>query len=130
MAYTKTTWVNDSAPALDADNLNKIEQGIYDADTLATALQNYINKNIQAGTTTTTVTAPANGYVDGSVTYDTPMDSTATVVATLYSASTAGAIGSLSISILSQTKNGFTYRVFNAGSTARTPSIRWIAVAK
>ena len=30
MAYTKTTWVNNSAPAISAENLNKIEQGIYD----------------------------------------------------------------------------------------------------
>lgn len=30
MAYTKTNWVNDSTPAINADNLNKIEQGIYD----------------------------------------------------------------------------------------------------
>lgn len=29
--YDKTTWVNDSAPAIDATNLNKIEQGIADA---------------------------------------------------------------------------------------------------
>ena len=29
MAYTKTTWINGSAPALSADNLNKIEDGIY-----------------------------------------------------------------------------------------------------
>lgn len=29
MAYTKTTWVNEGPPAIDADNLNKIEQGIY-----------------------------------------------------------------------------------------------------
>ena len=31
MAYTKTTWVNDTSPAINATNLNKIEQGIYDA---------------------------------------------------------------------------------------------------
>lgn len=31
MAYTKTAWVNDNVPALDSVNLNKIEQGIYDA---------------------------------------------------------------------------------------------------
>lgn len=30
MAYTKTNWINDSTPAINADNLNKIEQGIYD----------------------------------------------------------------------------------------------------
>lgn len=40
MAYTKTTWVNDSAPYLNATNLNKIEQGIQDAHTTAdTAVQ-------------------------------------------------------------------------------------------
>ena len=33
MAYNKTTWVNNQAPALDADHLNHIEQGIYDAHT-------------------------------------------------------------------------------------------------
>lgn len=31
MSYTKTTWVNDSPPDINAANLNKIEQGIYDA---------------------------------------------------------------------------------------------------
>lgn len=31
MAYTKTNWVNDSSPYIDAANLNKIEQGIEDA---------------------------------------------------------------------------------------------------
>lgn len=30
MAYTKTIWVNDNEPDIDADNLNKMEQGIYD----------------------------------------------------------------------------------------------------
>lgn len=32
MSYTKTQWVNDQAPAINATNLNKIEQGIYDND--------------------------------------------------------------------------------------------------
>ena len=31
MAYVKTTWVNDSPPDINAENLNKMEQGIYDA---------------------------------------------------------------------------------------------------
>lgn len=31
MSYTKTNWSNNVAPALSATNLNKIEQGIYDA---------------------------------------------------------------------------------------------------
>lgn len=35
MAYTKTTWVNDSQPAISAENLNNIENGISALDTLA-----------------------------------------------------------------------------------------------
>lgn len=36
MAYTKTVWVNNQAPAINADNLNKIEQGIFDTDAAIT----------------------------------------------------------------------------------------------
>ena len=32
MSYTKTTWVNGGAPAIDADHLNNIEDGIYNND--------------------------------------------------------------------------------------------------
>lgn len=32
MAYIKTVWVDDSVPAINASNLNKIEQGIYEID--------------------------------------------------------------------------------------------------
>ena len=35
MAYEKTTWVNNQAPALDAEHLNKMEEGIAGADTMA-----------------------------------------------------------------------------------------------
>ncbi len=35
MAYSKTVWNNLSAPAINANNLNKIEQGIADAHFLA-----------------------------------------------------------------------------------------------
>lgn len=31
MAYTKTQWVNNEEPSINATNLNKMEQGIYDA---------------------------------------------------------------------------------------------------
>lgn len=33
MAYTKTTWVNDTPPAINATNLNKIETGLDEAHT-------------------------------------------------------------------------------------------------
>lgn len=32
MSYTKTVWNNDNLPYINANNLNKIEQGIYDND--------------------------------------------------------------------------------------------------
>ena len=54
MAYTKTTWVNNQAPAINADNLNKIEDGIYnsvryaDAQTLADAQKKQARANIAA----------------------------------------------------------------------------------
>lgn len=35
MAYVKTTWSDGQAPALSAANLNKIEQGIFDASATA-----------------------------------------------------------------------------------------------
>ena len=36
MAYTKTVWVNNQAPAINADNLNKIEDGIFNNDAAIT----------------------------------------------------------------------------------------------
>lgn len=36
MAYTKTTWQNDQAPAINATNLNKIEDGIFNNDAKTT----------------------------------------------------------------------------------------------
>lgn len=54
MAYEKTVWVNGQAPALDAEHLNKIEQGIADAvsvtpQTLSVEQQAQARGNIGAG---------------------------------------------------------------------------------
>ena len=54
MAYTKTTWVNNQAPAINAKNLNKIEDGIYnsvryaDAQTLTEEQKQQARANIAA----------------------------------------------------------------------------------
>lgn len=52
MAYTKTHWINGQAPALSAENLNKIEEGIYNADADITALSAELKKDyiIETGT--------------------------------------------------------------------------------
>ena len=46
MAYTKTQWINNQPPAIDADNLNKIEQGIYDAHEEITDVKGDIPQNV------------------------------------------------------------------------------------
>lgn len=55
MAYTKTVWVNDSKPAINADNLNKIELGIEANDAAITS-------------TTKNYTLSASSWSDGSYT--------------------------------------------------------------
>lgn len=39
MAYSKTTWANGTTPAINAANLNKIEEGIYDASNEAATIK-------------------------------------------------------------------------------------------
>lgn len=52
MVYVKHVWVNDSTPALEADNLNEMEDGIYDAarkDTFdAQSILAAVNDNVPA----------------------------------------------------------------------------------
>lgn len=128
MAYTKTTWVNEGPPAIDADNLNKIENGIYNNEIKIDSIQDWLTKNIRTGITSS-VSVPAGGYTDIPVTLSPAMDSAPQVMATLYSTSTAGAIGSMEAATINVSKNGFTIRVFNDGASARSPSVRWIAIA-
>ena len=50
MAYTKTTWRNNQSPAINADNLNHIEEGVYEAhQDIATNTQNIENLTTQTG---------------------------------------------------------------------------------
>ena len=44
MAYSKTIWVNDSTPALDAVHLNNIEDGIEDIDARLTAAESSLTQ--------------------------------------------------------------------------------------
>ena len=42
MSYTKTTWVDNTSPAINQDNLNKIENGIYNLHNTALFLENEV----------------------------------------------------------------------------------------
>ena len=73
MAYEKTVWVNGQAPALDAEHLNKIEQGIADAvsvtpQTLSAIQQQQARENIFA--------APADKFPYFAVPTGTAMEKT------------------------------------------------------
>ena len=46
MAYTKTTWVDNSLPAINSTNLNNIESGIEANDTAITTLQTNLENKI------------------------------------------------------------------------------------
>lgn len=68
MAYTKTTWVNGSEPSINAENLNKIEQGISDASTIYGTVADIIAADLQVDDVVST-----SGYTSvgdgGSATY-------------------------------------------------------------
>jgi hypothetical protein len=73
MAYVKTAWVNGQAPALDAEHLNKIEQGIADAvsttpQNLSSVQQQQARENIYA--------APADKFPYFSADTGTTMEKT------------------------------------------------------
>lgn len=57
MAYTKTVWVNDTTPALNAANLGNLEDGVFNAHTK-------VDINSQTGTTYTLVLADAGKAVE------------------------------------------------------------------
>lgn len=68
MAYTKTSWVNDTTPAINATNLNNIEDGIADAHDK----KPYVVKDSQASdtqtlnsSTTVVVNLDSEVYSDG-----------------------------------------------------------------
>ena len=82
---------------------------------------------MQAGNIDAT-SVSANSYKDVSVTFSPAMSGTPIVVCSVVSTSTAGAIGSITAAVTSTSTTGFTCRIFNAGSTARTPSVNWIAM--
>ena len=58
MAYSRTVWVNDSLPAINAENLNKIENGIVESNIFRNLL--YMNYSKGSSTTINGVTFTIN----------------------------------------------------------------------
>ena len=61
MAYAKTNWVNEREPAINAENLNKIEEGIYQAHE---GLNQKVEKETGKGLSTKDYTAADKAKVD------------------------------------------------------------------
>ena len=67
MAYIKTTYVNGSSPYINATNLNKAEQGIYDNDARSTTNATNIGTLSNLTTTSKTNLVSAINEVNGLV---------------------------------------------------------------
>lgn len=74
------------------------------------------------------VSVPAGSYKDVAVTFGATFKAVPTVMAVLYSTSTSSDLGSFMVSPINITARGFTARIFNNSSSARTPAVYWIAV--
>lgn len=86
-----------------------------------------VTPQIQGGITAPT-SVGANSYTDVTVNFSPAMSATPIVTCSLYSTSTAGAIGSLSVAVYSVSQSSVTFRIFNAGSSGRQPGVYWIAM--
>ena len=87
------------------------------------------NYKIKYGLSQSTQVA-ANSYSDVPITFDEPFEEKPAVITSIYSSSTAGAMGSTMVSAINISTNGFTARVFNAGSSVRAPAVNWMAIGK
>lgn len=82
------------------------------------------------GEIATSSTVAANSYMDVSVTFDSQMSGIPIVVCSIFSTSTAGGLGKLTVGVTAYTATGFTCRIFNGDTSARQPYVHWIAIYK
>lgn len=86
--------------------------------------------NIECGRVTNLGEVSSNSTKDATITFSNTFSEAPKVVASIESSSTAYGMGRLTCAVLSVSTTGFTVRVFNADTSARSPYIQWIAIAK
>lgn len=128
ITYNPTTWQNDSAPAINAANLNNIEQGIVNAI-------NELNRTPLFASGKTPATR-----VDGGQAVNIPITFGQGVefaeppipVATLSAnSSNISQYANLQWSVHTVSTTGFTLRLYNANpSSYLQPSLNWIAIGE
>lgn len=92
MTYTKTTWVNGSAPPINATNLNNIEDGIFNNDAAITTVSTSVSTLTNAFNTHTTLSATLTvlGHVQNGV-------YTATIATTSWTTASAPYTSSITV---------------------------------
>lgn len=129
MAYTKTVWNNDAAPAINAANLNKIENGIFDAFGTPST------EDVELGYTTLgdirivwgirEVSVPANSYNQVTVNWNGTLTKLLGYSAILETTNTAGA---LKLTTPTYSDKQATFRVASSLGTAASPKVHYIAI--
>lgn len=120
----------------ECDSNNLVEVGYGTASTPKTIVAIDKSGNIKANNQPTMMecgqitvsNVASHSYADYQVTFSKAFSSAPIVVVGMMTASTGYGTGSVSVSAHTITKNGFTARVFNNDSTARSPYIHWIAM--
>lgn len=105
MAYTKTVWVNDEKPAINADNLNKIEQGIEDVQTaVSTETTNRQAADTQITGRVSTLQTTIGTLGDSISTLNTEMTSTVKTVTLAVASWTSGSY-TITDDLITETSN-------------------------
>src|SRR5688572_23278156 len=73
MAYTKTDWVNDSSPFINEMNLDKLEQGVFDAHAGLALKANSSNPTFTGTVSGVTKAMVGLGSVDDTADADKPV---------------------------------------------------------
>ena len=118
-----TTLYNTFGPGIKADGTM-----MYNI-TQPAALRNALSLRIDAGAFTYPETTASGATRDQTISFATNrFTSTPILVASFYSAATAGNFGRCCLSVLNVTSTGATIRLFNGDTSGRTPAVRWIAI--
>lgn len=75
------------------------------------------------------VSIAANSYHDFALTYPTAFEGTPTTLVAFSTGSTADGMGRLQVGTVNETPTGCTVRVWNGDTAARSPSLKWVALA-
>lgn len=72
---------------------------------------------------------PAGSYIDIPITFTAPFQEIPFVAVNMASGSTSPEIGNMAACAINKNRSGFTIRVFNNGSSQRTPTLDWYAIS-